>query len=522
MAAPRVNGKVYLVGAGPGDPKLLTLRGKECLERADVVLFDYLANPAILTHVPDHAERLYVGRRGKGKYPAQDEINRLLIERAQEGKTVVRLKGGDPFVFGRGGEEAEVLAAAGIEFEVVPGVTAAVAAPAYAGIPVTHRTLASTVTFVTGHEVPDKPSTGVEWPRLATSHGTLVFLMGMKNLPSIVANLTAEGRSSATPAAIIRWGTRAAQQTVVGTLADIVEKAEAAKMEPPTVIVVGDVVRLRQQLNWFERRPLFGKRVLMTRAKEQAAELADLLDAYGAEPVEAPTIRIVPPEDWTAVDRAIDSVGSYQWVIFTSVNGVDRFMTRLRAKGLDARCLAGRQVCCIGPRTAQELEKFGVRADVVPTDYQAEGVLAAVGGQDLKQARILIPRAEVARELLPDELRARHAHVDVVTVYRTITPSGDREEWCRQLSDRQIHVVTFTSSSTVRNFVTMLGGVERVRPLLQSVLVACIGPITARTAEEFGLTVSIVPGENTIPALVDAIVRHYDAGRRKQVMAGTA
>ncbi|MBH0206571.1 MAG: uroporphyrinogen-III C-methyltransferase [Nitrospira sp.] len=522
MASPGLNGKVYLVGAGPGDPKLLTLRGKECLERADVVLFDYLANPAILTHVPDHAERLYVGRRGKGKYPAQDEINRLLIERAQGGKTVVRLKGGDPFVFGRGGEEAEALASAGIEFEVVPGVTAAVAAPAYAGIPVTHRTLASTVTFVTGHEDPDKPSTGVEWPRLATSHGTLVFLMGMKNLPAIVANLTAEGRSSATPAAIIRWGTRAAQQTVVGTLGDIVGKAEAAKMEPPTVIVVGDVVRLREQLNWFERRPLFGKRVLMTRAKEQAAELADLLDAYGAEPVEAPTIRIVPPEDWTAVDRAIDSIGSYQWVIFTSVNGVDRFMTRLRAKGKDARCLAGRQVCCIGPRTAEELEQFGVRADVVPGDYQAEGVLAALGGQDLKQARILIPRAEVAREVLPDELRARDAHVDVVTVYRTITPSGDREEWCRQLSDRQIHVVTFTSSSTVRNFVTMLGGVERVRPLLQSVLVACIGPITARTAEEFGLTVSIVPGENRIPALVEAIVRHYDAGRWKQVMAGTA
>lgn len=522
MASPGLNGKVYLVGAGPGDPKLLTLRGKECLERADVVLFDYLANPAILAHVPDHAERLYVGRRGRGKYPAQDEITRLLIERAQGGKTVVRLKGGDPFVFGRGGEEAEALASAGIEFEVVPGVTAAVAAPAYAGIPVTHRTLASTVTFVTGHEDPGKPSTGVEWPRLATSHGTLVFLMGMKNLPAIVANLTAEGRSSATPAAIIRWGTRAAQQTVVGTLADIVEKAEAAKMEPPTVIVVGDVVRLRERLNWFERRPLFGKRILMTRAKEQAAELADLLDAYGAEPVEAPTIRIVPPEDWTAVDRAIDAVGSYQWVIFTSVNGVDRFMTRLRARGLDARCLAGRQVCCIGPRTAQELEQFGVRADVVPADYQAEGVLAALGGQDLKQARILIPRAEVAREVLPDELRARDAHVDVVTVYRTITPNGDGEEWYRQLSDRQIHVVTFTSSSTVRNFVTMLGGMERVRPLLQSVLVACIGPITARTAEEFGLTVSIVPGENTIPALVDAIVRHYDAGRRKQVMAGTA
>jgi uroporphyrinogen III methyltransferase/synthase len=411
------------------------------------------------------------------------------------------------------------LASAGIEFDVVPGVTAAVAAPAYAGIPVTHRTLASTVTFVTGHEDPDKPSTGVEWSRLATSRGTLIFLMGMKNLPAIVSNLTTEGRSAATPVAIIRWGTRAAQQTVVGTLADIVGKAEAAKMEPPTVIVVGDVVRLREQLNWYERRPLFGKRVLMTRAKEQAAELAEQLAAYGAEPVEAPTIRIVPPEDWTAVDQAIGTVGSYGWVIFTSVNGVDRFMTRLRAKGLDARCLAGRQVCCIGPRTAQELEKFGVHADVVPADYQAEGVIAALGGRDLKQARILIPRAEVARELLPDELRARGAHVDVVTVYRTIAPQDDREEWRRQLSDRQIHVVTFTSSSTVRNFVTLLGGVDRARLLLQSVLVACIGPITARTAEGFGLTVSIVPGENTIPALVNAIVRHYEAGRRESLTA---
>ena len=254
MTERRSTGIVYLVGAGPGDPKLLTLRGKECLAQADVVLYDYLANPLLLSHAPEGAERVYVGRRGKGKYPAQEEINRLLMERAQAGKTVVRLKGGDPFVFGRGGEEAEALAAAGIPFEVVPGVTAAVAAPAYAGIPVTHRTMASTVTFVTGHEDPDKAETALEWPRLASSHGTLVFLMGMKNLRSIVAHLLAEGRPGTTPVAIIRWGTRAAQQTVEGCLADIVDKAEAAKLEPPTVIVVGDVVRLRRQLNWFERR----------------------------------------------------------------------------------------------------------------------------------------------------------------------------------------------------------------------------------------------------------------------------
>ncbi len=519
MAGRRARGKVYLVGAGPGDPKLLTIRGKECLEQAEVVLYDYLANPALLSHAPDRAERIYVGRRGKGKYPAQDEINRLLIERARDGKVVVRLKGGDPFVFGRGGEEAEVLASAGIEFEVVPGVTAAVAAPAYAGIPVTHRTLASSVTIVTGHEDPDKSTSALEWPKLASSHGTLVFLMGMKNLPAIVAHLTAEGRSPTTPVAVIRWGTRASQQTVVGTLSDIVGKAEAAHMEPPTVIVVGEVVRLRPQLNWFEQRPLFGKRVLMTRAKEQAEELAALLTAYGAEPVEAPTIRIVPPADWSLVDQAIGAMATYDWVIFTSVNGVARFMTRLWANGLDARNLAGRGICCIGPRTAQELEKFGVKADVIPADYQAEGILMMLGSRDLRKARVLIPRAEVARELLPDELRARGAHVDVVPVYRTLVPSGDGEEWRQELAGGRIQVVTFTSSSTVRNFVDILGGADAVRAALKAVTIACIGPITAKTVEEYGLTVSIVPSENTIPALVDAITQYY--GSREQMAAGT-
>ncbi|MBH0203377.1 MAG: uroporphyrinogen-III C-methyltransferase [Nitrospira sp.] len=515
----RSTGKVYLVGAGPGDPGLLTLRGKECLGQADVVLYDYLANPALLAHARDHAERVYIGRRGKGKYPEQEAINRLLIDRAGEGNVVVRLKGGDPFVFGRGGEEAEALASAGIEFEVVPGVTAAVAAPAYAGIPVTHRTLASTLTIVTGHEDPQKPSTALDWSQLAASQGTVVFLMGMKNLSTIAATLMAEGRAGSTPVAIIRWGTRVSQQTVVGTLADIAEKAEAAQMEPPTIIVVGEVVRLRSKLNWFEQRPLFGKRVLMTRAKEQAGELAIRLVGYGAEPVEAPTISILPPLDWAPVDHAISGIGTYEWIIFTSVNGVSRFMTRLLARGLDARCLAGRQLCCIGPRTAQELEKFGVRADVVPADYQAEGVLAALHRQDIQNTRILIPRAEVARELLPDELRAAGAHVDVISVYRTLTPEQDFGGWRQELMDHRIHVITFTSSSTVRNFVAMLGGMEGVKPLVQSVTIACIGPITAKTAEEYGLTVSIMPSENTIPALVDAIAHHY-SGSRAQVATG--
>ncbi|MCS6896835.1 MAG: uroporphyrinogen-III C-methyltransferase, partial [Nitrospira sp.] len=447
MKIQRSRGKVYLVGAGPGDPKLLTIRGLECLRQAEAVLYDYLANPDLLKHAPTEAERIYVGRRGRGQYPHQEEIARLLIDKAREGKIVVRLKGGDPFVFGRGGEEAEALAAAGIDFEVVPGVTAAIAAPAYAGIPVTHRTLASAVTFVTGHEDPGKPGTGVEWSRLATSRGTLVFLMGVKNLPSIAANLLAEGRTPDTPVAIIRWGTRAAQRTIVGTLADVVDKAEAAKLEPPAVIVVGEVVRLRSQLNWFETKPLFGKRVLMTRAQEQAWELAERLAAYGADPIEAPTIQIVPPDDWGPVDRAIASLASYDWVIFTSVNGVTQFMTRLRANGLDARCLAGRRLCCIGPRTAQELERFGVKADMIPADYQAEGIISALGDMEVRSARILIPRAEVAREMLPDELRERGAHVDVVPVYRTVMPSGDSERWRRFLAEGQIHVVTFTSSS---------------------------------------------------------------------------
>ena len=503
-------GHVYLVGAGPGDPKLLTLRGKECLEQADVVFYDYLANPVLLDHARPDAECVYVGRRGTGQYQAQSEINRRLIERARQGQTVVRLKGGDPFVFGRGGEEAEALAAAGVVFDIVPGVTAAVAAPAYAGIPVTHRTMASTVTIVTGHEDPEKKETALEWPKLASSHGTLVFMMGMKNLPSIVANLTAEGRPASTPVALIRWGTRASQRTVVGTLADIIDKARAAKLEPPTVIVVGEVVRLREQLNWFERRPLFGKRVLMTRAKEQAGELAALLSAAGAEPLDGATIQIVPPADWTAVDRAMESIGIYDWIIFTSVNGVQRFMDRFRASGRDARSLAGRRLCCIGPRTAQELLRYGVIADVVPDEFQAEGVLAALATADLSTARVLIPRAEVAREILPEELRAKGAVVDVVPVYRTVTPDESNEGWKRRLADRQIDAITFTSSSTVRNFIDLVGGEAPARLLVQSVAVACIGPITARTAQAAGLTVAIMPGDNTIPALVEAMCRYYE------------
>jgi uroporphyrinogen III methyltransferase/synthase len=514
MTKSRRAGKVYLVGAGPGDPGLLTLKGKECLEAADVVLYDYLANPVLLQYAPATAQRIYVGRRGRGQYQDQADINRLLIDRAKEGKVVVRLKGGDPFVFGRGGEEAEAVAAGGVEFEVVPGVTAAVAVPAYAGIPVTHRTLASTVTFVTGHEDPTKPGTQLEWPKLASASGTLVFMMGMKNLPSIVGQLLSEGRPSDQPVAAIRWGTKSNQQTIVGTLGDIVAKAEAAHLEPPTVIVVGEVVRLREQLNWFETKPLFGKRIVLTRAQEQAREFSQLLATYGAEPVEVPTIQIVPPASWQAMDDAVTRLSAYQWIIFTSVNGVKPFMDRLHAAGKDARTLANIRLCAIGPRTGQELENYGLIPDIVPAEFQAEGVIASLAHVGVRGSRVLIPRAEVAREILPEQLRELGATVDVIAVYRTIAPAVDVVSLTQQLHDGQVAAVTFTSSSTVRNFVEVFGGRDVVKSLVARVVIACIGPITANTAKEYGLTVTVMPEENTVPALAEAIVRHFKDGDR--------
>ena len=502
------NGKVYLVGAGPGDPGLLTLRGKECLEQADVVLYDYLANPRLLDYAPAKAERIYVGRRGRGAYQDQREVNRLIIEKARAGLVVVRLKGGDPFVFGRGGEEAEAVAAAGLSFEVVPGVTSAVAAPAYAGIPVTHRTMASTVTFVTGHEDPTKGEARLEWPRLAAADGTLVFLMGMKNLPTIVERLAAEGKSPDTPVALIRWGTRADQRTVVGTLGDIVAKADEARLEPPTTIVVGSVVALREQLNWFETRPLFGKRILVTRAKEQAGELSQLLRAYGGDPVECPTIQVVPPASWNELDEAIAGLNLYHWLVFTSVNGVRPFMERLRQRGLDARALSGLKLCCIGPRTAEELARQGLKADLVPSEFQAEGVIEVLKASGIAGRRVLISRAEVAREILPEQLRALGADVRVVVAYRTVLPSVDAERLKALFRQGALHVATFASSSTVRNFCRLFASQREMKELTAQTAVACIGPITAKTAEEVGLPVAIVPDENTIPALADAIVRH--------------
>jgi uroporphyrinogen III methyltransferase/synthase len=502
-----VLGKVYLIGAGPGDPGLFTLKGKRCLEEADVVAYDALANHRLLAHAKPSAEMIYVGKRGGQHALPQEEIGRLLVERARAGKIVARLKGGDPFIFGRGGEEAEELAAAGVPFEVVPGVTSAVAAPAYAGIPLTHRDFTSTVAFVTGHEDPTKEDTGIAWDKIATGIGTLVFLMGVSQLPEIVKRLIEHGRSPETPAAVIRWGTRADQTVVTGTLATLVERC--AGMKPPALIVVGEVVALREKLRWFEDKPLFGKRILITRAREQASAFAQRLEAAGAEVVEFPAIQIEPPESWKPLDASIGRLREYQWVVFTSANGVRFFWDRLQRAGRDVRDLFGIVVCAIGPATAAALLDRGIRADLVPAEFKAEGLLEAMGDERVRGKRILLARAAEAREVLPEELTRRGAIVDVVPAYRTVRNTANAEELRGLLRDGRVHAVTFTSSSTVRYFLELVG-VEATQ-LLRGVVVASIGPITAETAAGHGIVSHIVPESYTIPALVDALVRHFRA-----------
>jgi uroporphyrinogen III methyltransferase/synthase len=498
-------GTVYLIGAGPGDPGLFTLKGKRCLEGADVVAYDALANQRLLAYAKPGCELIYVGKRGGQHALPQEEIGRLLIQRARAGKIVARLKGGDPFIFGRGGEEAEELVAAGVPFEVVPGVTSAVAAPAYAGIPLTHRDFTSTVAFVTGHEDPAKEDTGIAWDKIATGIGTLVFFMGVGRLSEIVAQLVKHGRSADTPAALIRWGTRPEQAVVTGTLANLEYRCTGIK--PPALIVVGEVVRLRDTLRWFEDKPLFGKRILITRAREQASAFAQRLEAQGAEVIEFPAIRIEPPESWEPLDAAIGRLREYQWVIFTSVNGVRLFWDRLRTAGRDLRELAGITVCAIGPATAAALLDRGIRADVVPSEFTAEGLVEAVGTERIRGARVLVARAAEAREVLPEELTRQGAFVDVVPAYRTVKSASNAGEVRDLLQERRIDAVTFTSSSTVRYFLDLLG--EDAQNLLRGVVVASIGPITAETAARHGLHSHIVPESYTIPALADALVRHF-------------
>lgn len=503
-----VKGKVYIIGAGPGDPGLITLKGLKCIEEADCIVYDYLANERLLNHAKEGAKVIYVGKRGGAHTLPQERINELLVKKAREGKVVARLKGGDPFIFGRGGEEVEALAESDISFEVVPGVTSAIAAPAYAGIPLTHRDFTSTVAFITGHEDPTKDESDIAWDKISTGVGTLVFLMGVKNLTQNTQKLIENGRDPKTPVALIRWGTTPEQETLIGRLDDIVERAKERALKPPVVMVVGDVVSLKDKLNWFEKRPLFGKTVIVTRAREQASEFSDLLEGSGAKVIEFPTIETIPPRGWKELDRAIRRIERYDWIIFTSVNGVKYLVERLKKQDKDIRDLKGIRICAIGPRTAEAIECLGINVDLTPKEYRGEAIIEGLGKRRIKGRRFLLPRALKAREVLPEEIKRLGGKVDVVTAYRTVKPREKTEMVRDLLKGGKVDVVTFTSSSTVTNFVEMFEKGE-MPGLLKGVKVACIGPITRDTADQFSIKTDIMPERYTIPALTEAIVEHF-------------
>lgn len=495
-------GRVYLVGAGPGDPGLVTLRALDLLHRAEVVVYDRLLDDRMLEAVPPQAERIYVGKRVGEHSRTQDEINRILVEKALEGRMVVRLKGGDPFVLGRGGEEAERLVEHGIPFEVVPGITSAVAVPAYAGIPVTHRGLSASFAVVTGHEDPAKPESQIAWDRLSSGTDTIVFLMGMQNLPLIASKLTEHGRSPETPVAVIREGTRPTQRTVVARLSDIAERVREAGLGAPAVVVVGEVAALRERLQWFDNRPMFGRRVLVTRSRDQASKLSRLLAEHGASPVELPAIDIQPVPDTSGIDAAVLELARYHWIVFTSTNGVSAFFERLGALGRDARALGGLSVAAIGPATAQALAGHGITADFVPETYTGSALVSGFSGRDVSGRRFLLLRANIADDGLSGGLRTLGAEVTDVAVYRTVSPAAAIARAREKLVAGEIDVVTFTSSSTVTNLVSAFDG----QPVPTSgAMVACIGPRTAETARKAGLEVDVTASEHTIPGLVAAI-----------------
>ena len=485
--------KVYLVGAGPGDRELITVKARRLLENADCILYDHLASSDLLNLAPAAAERIYVGKKKADHALSQDAICALLVERAERGLNVVRLKGGDPFIFGRGGEEAEALADAGIPFEVVPGVTSPLGIAAYTGVPLTHRDHTSVVTFVTGHDVAK-----IDWSKVGTSE-TLVIFMGLSHFDEIAARIIACGRAADTPAMAVRWGTRPDQEVLTGTLESLPPLIHGHALKPPATIIVGEVVRLRDKLSWYEKLPLFGQRIVVTRAREQAGALAALLHDLGAEAIDMPTIEIRPADDYAALDRAIANLRVYGWLIFTSANGVRFFLDRLDRSTLDLRAIEGR-ICAIGPATRDALERFHLKVDLQAQEYVAEGLLAALADYDLTGVRVLIARAAVARDLLPTELARCGARVDVVEAYRTVAPA-DLTERAADVLSRKPDWITFTSSSTAQNLVDAVG----VEALL-GVRCASIGPITTATLRANGIPVAVEASVYTIPGLVQALL----------------
>ena len=489
---------VYLIGAGPGDAGLLTVKAREILEVAEVVIYDRLADEKILNYVPATAEKIYVGKSAGRHTLRQEEINKLLVEKAASKNIVVRLKGGDPFVFGRGGEEALTLRENNIDFEIISGVTSAVAVPAYAGIPVTHRGVATSFAVVTGHEDPAKVESSINWEKISTAVDTLIFLMGIANLPQITAKLIEHGRAKNTPAAVIRNGTKNSQQVLISTLEKISAEVAEKNIQPPAIFIVGEVVNLRENLKWFDTKILFGKKIVVTRTRQQASKLSMQLENLGAEVLEFPTIKIAAPSDnFKSLDAAISNIKNFAWIIFTSANGVENFFERLKLFKLDARALSNSKIAVIGSATAEKLSSYGIIADIIPEKFCAESLIDALKNS-VAGKNILIARAEVAREILPRELENFGANVTIAAAYKIVPADAEK------INFAEVDLVTFTSSSTVENFVKA-AGIE----ILQKIKSAAIGPITAQTLKNFGVTADIVAKEFTIAGLVDAIKNFY-------------
>lgn len=494
-------GICYLVGAGPGDPDLLTLKGRAVLEKADVVIYDYLSNPELLKWAPESAERIYVGKKAGAHTLTQEGINALLIEKTREKKTVVRLKGGDPFLFGRGGEEAEALEIADCKFEIVPGVTSAIAGPAYAGIPVTHRAHNTAVTFFTGHEDPTKPESNLDYAALAKVPGTKVMLMGVERLKTITEEFAKAGMPAKTPVALVRWATTGQQETLTGTLADIAEKVEQAGLKPPAIAVFGEVVNLRKKLNWFETLPLFGQRIAVTRTRQQAGELVGALKALGADAYEMPTIRIEPAPNKREFYELVMDSHSYDWIIFTSPNGVDAFFKAFFEIYRDSRDLGAARIGAIGPATAARVASYHLQVDLQPAKYVAEAILAELQKENsVENLKFLLARAEGAREMLADELTKLGAIVDEAVAYRTVPETEDVSGGIKRFREEGADWITFTSSSTAENFAALK------LPLPEQLKIASIGPITSKTLKGLGLDLDVEAKKHDIPGLVAAIV----------------
>ena len=499
-------GHVIFVGAGPGDVGLLTLRGKDWLARADVVIYDHLVSTNMLRFASS-AELIYVGKKAGYASITQNEINKLLIDSALERKVVVRLKGGDPFVFGRGGEEVQALKEAGIRFTIVPGIPSPIGVSAYAGIPLTHRDHASTISIITGSNESGEEHLKIDWEHISTRTGTLVFLMGARKLPRIIEQLIKFKKNPDTPVAVIQWGTTSRQKTWVGTLNTIVDIAAKEKIQPPTLTIIGEVVNLKSITDWYETLPLFGKTFVVTRAEEQAESFIHMLEERGAEAFLYSSIKTIPPVDWSPLDKSLEILSNYNGLIFTSVNGVRFFSQRLKEKNKDIRELKGVRIYAIGPKTEQAVRNLNIRVDTVPENYVAESLIECIGKENIEGKKFLLPRASVAREILPNTLREMGAIIDVVPAYQTILPESFESDFLKRLDEGSIDVITFTSSSTVTNFLDRLNKEHHEK--LNKIVVACIGPITQKTAENRGLKVTIVPSQYTVTGLISAIEDYF-------------